>query len=103
MDARTAKLAEWFAETLAAFPEVRTAILFGSRARGDNRERSDVDIAIDAPDASAVRWSDIVEAVDEAPTLLQLDILRFESLSASMKEQIEHDGVVVYDFRTRAA
>lgn len=103
MDARTTTVANWIASALADFPAVQAAILFGSRARGDNQERSDIDLAIDAPGATAVEWSDIVEAIDEAPTLLMLDILRLDDVSEVMREQIARDGVVVYDVRTRAA
>ncbi len=91
----------WLSEALAQFPAVRSAILFGSRARGDNRERSDIDLAIDTPGATAVEWSDVVEAIDEAPTLLTLDVLRLDDTTRAMREQIARDGVIVYDARTR--
>ena len=43
-------------------------VLFGSRARGDCRERSDIDIAVfGAPPDS---WSFFVDALEELPTLL---------------------------------
>lgn len=81
MDARTTTVPNWIASALAEFPAVHAAILFGSRARGDNRERSDIALAIDAPGATAVEWSGIAEAIDEAPTLLMLDILRLDDVS----------------------
>lgn len=49
MDPRTRAVADWLVERLARHPAVRRVILFGSRARGDHRERSDIDFAFDAP------------------------------------------------------
>ena len=42
-------LIEDLAGRLARHPEVERVWLFGSRARGDNFERSDIDLAIEAP------------------------------------------------------
>ncbi|MGH6877334.1 MAG: nucleotidyltransferase domain-containing protein, partial [Rhizomicrobium sp.] len=64
---------------LKDFPEVERIVLFGSRARGDARPRADIDLAIACPGADAKRWSDIVEAADAAPTLLQIDLIRMET------------------------
>lgn len=51
-------------DALSAFPEIRLALLFGSRARGGARADSDVDLAVlaDAPLAGERRAA-IVEAV----------------------------------------
>ena len=48
-------------------------VLFGSRARGDNRSRSDIDIAVfgvSPDDLPAFR-----EQLDELPTLLEFDLV----------------------------
>ena len=48
-------------------------VLFGSRARGDNREHSDIDIAVyELPEPA---WSDFEDAVDALPTLLNFDLI----------------------------
>lgn len=61
---------------LAGIPEVERVWLFGSRARGDARPRSDIDLAIEAPRADARRWQDILDAVEEAPAVLRAEIER---------------------------
>lgn len=43
-------------------------------ARGDAAPRSDIDLAVAWPRADPKRWSDIVEAAEEAPTLLHIDL-----------------------------
>jgi predicted nucleotidyltransferase len=61
---------------IAPSPEVERVWLFGSRARGDARPRSDIDLAIAAPAADPRRWQAILDAIEEAPTLLHVDVAR---------------------------
>ena len=71
-------------------------LLFGSRARGDNRERSDIDLAIyGMPEENRARfWFDI----DDLPTLLKFDLVHVTELTdAELVENIEKDGVVLYE------
>ena len=87
------------AENLGGVPEVDRVILFGSRARGDARERSDVDLAIEAPRADAHAWSLIVETIDESRTLLSFDVVRLERAAADFRAQILLEGVVLFERR----
>lgn len=71
-------------------------VLFGSRARGDNREKSDIDIAVYGLDKSKrVRFS---ESVDEIPTLLKFDIVFIDGKTDPVLiKNIEKDGVILYE------
>lgn len=71
-----------FLQQLAALPFVEAIYLFGSRARGEHRERSDIDLAILCPDASESDWQSILRVVDDADTLLPIDCVRLESGAA---------------------
>jgi len=44
-------------EKLATAVQARAIILFGSRARGDQREDSDYDLCVVIPEDSAAEWS----------------------------------------------
>ncbi len=70
-------------------------VLFGSRARGDNREKSDIDIAVYGLDKNKrVRFS---ESVDELPTLLKFDIIFIDGTTDPVLiKNIEKDGVILY-------
>ncbi|MGH6896910.1 MAG: type VII toxin-antitoxin system MntA family adenylyltransferase antitoxin [Geminicoccaceae bacterium] len=95
-------LIEDLAGRLARHPAVERVWLFGSRARGDNFERSDVDLAIEAPAMAPDDWLRIkLDFEDEAPTLLLIDLVRFEDAPEILREQILDEGIVVYE-RTRA-
>ena len=49
-----------FLQEIAALDFVDAIYLFGSRARGDNRDRSDIDIAIQCPKATQKDWLSIL-------------------------------------------
>ncbi len=67
-------------------------VLFGSRARGDNRERSDIDIAVYGLPKPA--WSDFEDAVDALPTLLNFDLIDMNRpISEELRANIERDGI----------
>ena len=86
---------------LAEHPAVERVWLFGSRARGDNFERSDIDLAIEAPTMDD-DWLKIkLDFEDAAPTLLLIDLVRFEDAPEHLREQIRDEGIMVHE-RSRA-
>jgi len=87
-----------FIQKLRMMPVVEKIILYGSRARGDNRERSDIDLAIDCPLASTKDWHRIIDIIEDADTLLGIDCIRLDGLAKNnpLKEAILRDGVVLY-------
>ncbi|MCH5349702.1 MAG: nucleotidyltransferase domain-containing protein [Oscillospiraceae bacterium] len=73
---------------------VTKVILFGSRARGTNRERSDIDIAVSGGD-----FSEFCYAMDEeVRTLLMFDVVNLNSCkSKELMSEIEKDGITIYE------
>lgn len=73
----------------------RRLVLFGSRARGDHRYNSDIDLAVyGMPQEKRARfWLD----AEELPTLLKLDIVHIEpGMDPAFLKNIERDGVTLY-------
>ena len=69
-------------------------ILFGSRARGTHTERSDIDIAVYGGDFDHFYW-DVQEKIH---SLLMFDIIQADaSISDELRQEIEKDGVVIYE------
>ena len=71
-------------------------VLFGSRARGDNHDRSDIDLAVYGmpEEYRASFWWEI----EELPTLLKFDIVHINSnTDNALVENIERDGVSIYE------
>ena len=73
---------------------LRNIVLFGSRAKGNNTERSDIDIAVYGGDFDDFYW-DIKEKIN---SLLMFDIIQADSaISDDLKHEIEKDGVIIYE------
>lgn len=73
---------------------IEKIILFGSRARGDHTERSDVDLAVYGGDFDAFYWN----IRENAHSLLMFDVVDVdEGISSALKDEIERDGVVLYE------
>lgn len=70
-------------------------VLFGSRARGDNRYNSDIDLAVyGMPKKNQSRfWMDC----EELPTLLKFDIVHIQDdMNPAFLQNIQKDGVILY-------
>lgn len=68
--------------------------LFGSRARKDNRERSDIDIAVFGMSKSNQLY--FTESVEALPTLLDFDIVFIsEKTDLKLLENIKKDGITL--------
>lgn len=76
------------------YPTVRRVLLFGSRARHDFENRSDLDFAIDAPEMSGKDWLALVDEIESIDTLIEMDVVRYDRASDEFKEQLKKDGVV---------
>ena len=86
-----------FSRAVLRFPAVREVRVFGSRARGTARRASDLDLAISAPDATLTEWFDLCDALENAPLIYELDIVRSERITNErLKDKIVRDGVTVY-------
>lgn len=73
--------------------ELSRVVLFGSRARGTNRERSDVDLAVTGKNVADFQF--MLE--DEADSLLSFDVVDMGSIvSQKLKQNIEREGVCLY-------
>lgn len=74
----------------------RRVVLFGSRARGDYRPQSDIDLAIwGMPQARrAAFWA----AVEELATLLRFDLVHIDGdTSPALLKNVKKDGVILMD------
>jgi uncharacterized protein len=70
------------------------AILFGSRARGDARQWSDIDLAIDSEkDLPPEILSGLREAFEDSNILLNVDIVDLRDASAEIRSAVLREGV----------
>lgn len=91
------EILNFIASALSKCESVTAASLYGSRARGDNKERSDYDVAIYGS-VSAAEKNAIFSALQNAPTLLKIDVVFYGELEdGKFKNNIDEQGVKFYD------
>ena len=74
--------------------KVEKVILFGSRARGDFRRTSDIDLAVKGGDF--INFALDVDA--ETSTLLMFDFVDLNrSIQQELRENIEREGRIIYE------
>lgn len=79
---------------LAKQYDVDRVILFGSRARGDYKKVSDIDLAVSGGDVSGFS----ISVDEETSTLLQYDIVNLDgSVQEELREAIKKEGKVLYE------
>lgn len=82
-----------------SYPAIQKVFLFGSRARGDATERSDFDLAIEAPGITHAQWSRFALEVKEClPSLCSIDLLLLnDRTSPELRQRVKEEGIVFYD------
>ena len=79
---------------LAQKYDIEKVILFGSRARGDYKERSDIDLAFCGGSSSHF----ILDVDETTSTLLEFDIVDLDKpVRKELLESIKREGVVLYE------
>jgi predicted nucleotidyltransferase len=68
--------------------------LFGSRARGDAGDRSDIDLAAIAPERlPGDLLARIREMLEESPIPFRADVVDYQAAPAELKQAIDREGI----------
>ena len=79
---------------LAQKNHIQKVILFGSRARGDNGARSDIDLAVTGGNVRDFR----LDIDDEVRTLLLFDVVDLDgSVQKELLDVINQEGITLYE------
>jgi predicted nucleotidyltransferase len=70
--------------------------LFGSRARGDEREGSDADLAISGEEIDRSDLSLIREQWEYSTIPMMLDLVDLKNINSTLSEQIEKEKVLLW-------
>lgn len=86
-----------FLSALQSLEFIEEVWLFCSRARGDNDDRSDIDLAILCKDASEKNWLQVMNIINNADTLLKIDCIKFDkNIENELYNNILRDKKVIY-------
>ena len=81
-------------QALAEKHHIHTVTLFGSRARGDYKSRSDIDLAVHGGDFD--RFA--IDLDEETSTLLKYDIVNLDRpVQQELLRSIQKEGRLVYE------
>lgn len=87
---------ELLVQVLAAFPEVEKAVIFGSRAKGNNKPGSDVDLALWLS-GQDVTGQIVGKLNDETLMPYKFEVVNYRTISnKNLSEHIDRAGKVVY-------
>jgi predicted nucleotidyltransferase len=89
-------------DTFSQYPEIEQVVIFGSRAKGNYKKGSDIDLAIKGKDCkveTALNISAIVN--EELPIPYHIDVINYDTLKhLELKDQIDRVGVVFFSKNT---
>jgi len=77
--------------------KIEMMMLFGSRARGDAEERSDIDIAISARLLTSKEWLLIDDIVENLNTLLEVQVVNYDQSPKALQQNITTEGKLIYE------
>lgn len=84
-------------KVLTKYDEIEKALVFGSRARGDYKKTSDIDIAIFSDNITSTRLNLLRNDFDELDIIYTVDVVDFQKLSKEeLKNNIINDGIVIF-------
>ncbi len=87
----------------AATPGVERVWIFGSRARDDWRARSDIDLAVDAPDFTTSDFLNLQSSVRDLPMVYPVDMVHWQKVTMpEFVAQIERNRQVFWQPRRAA-
>jgi predicted nucleotidyltransferase len=85
-------------QILAEVPALKKAVIYGSRAKGNYRPGSDIDLTLFGPGLSLDILGQIASRLDESPIPYQVDLSLFDQIEhAGLREHIERVGQVFYE------
>jgi predicted nucleotidyltransferase len=82
---------------LARFPQIEQAVLYGSRAKGNYKPGSDIDLTLCGAALTPRLLADIAEALDDLLLPYSIDLSIFDGLGhEGLRAHIERGGVAFY-------
>ncbi len=79
------------------YPEIQSVLLYGSRAKGNFRPGSDIDLAIIAPDLSFNSFAGLCSKIEDLPLIFKIDCVHLDHLKKeALINNIQTEGKKIY-------
>ena len=92
------KVIESIVDIFKKYEQVERAVIYGSRARGDYRKNSDIDIALFGDELTFSINTKIFYDIDDLYWVYKIDLVNMNSLKEDdkFKQNIMKEGVEIY-------
>lgn len=85
-------------DTFAAFPQIEKAVIFGSRAKGNYKNGSDIDLTLHGRELTTKLLRKIENELDELLLPYKIDLSIFERISnPDFVDHIQCVGILFYE------
>lgn len=92
------KVAERIRAVFVRHPSLTRAVLFGSRAKGNFREGSDIDLALEGENLGERELADLRRELDDEPIAHRVDLVLKKTIThRELLEHIERVGLRFYE------
>ncbi len=92
------KTYEQIKNLLYFFDEIEKVKIFGSRAKGNYKPNSDIDLALYGENIDEKLLLHIAFELDELPTPYKFDVIDYKTVNTpAMKESIDKYGIIFYE------
>lgn len=93
----SSEIVQQLKSVFARYPNIHAVYLFGSRAKGNFRDGSDIDLAVLAPETKPEIFTKLWNEIDALPIVFKVDLLHFDSLeNSALKVKILEEGQLIY-------
>ena len=87
-------------EIFEKIPQIEKVVLFGSRARGDYKNTSDIDLAVKFKEEDKKLF--LINKLEELNCILKFDVLNVDKIeNDKLLENIEKEGIILYNNRNK--
>ena len=97
----TSELIHAIKKILTGHPNIKKAMVFGSRAKQTHQPYSDIDIALFG-DVSTTTAEYIACELDEMPTAFTFDVVAYDAIkNDALRAHIDRIGVLIYELNAK--
>lgn len=87
-----------FTGVFQRYPEIEQVLIFGSRAKGNARPGSDIDLAVMAPCMSDAEFARLWNQIGDLPLVFKVDLLHWDRLANQpLKDKILREACPFYE------
>ncbi len=81
-------------ETFKSISDIKRVILYGSRARGDYKKTSDIDLAVEFEEDKKLL---LIRKLDDLKCILKFDVINIDTIqNEKLLENIKNEGEIIY-------